>query len=354
MANAQIVLLGVSPLLLWNTLTARYGRYHILLFSVLGSMVCNIGGARCTSFGAQMATRVLTAFIISPPIGIGSGIVAELCPPEKRGQKIGWWVLLTIIGTPFGPFFMGFVVQHAGVQWIFWVFAIMNFVQAVAYLLFGEETLYFREEHAASPTPTGLRSLFPRKINPTPFTIRDALTPLLIARHYRILVPAIATGITFCYGNIMFVVEMPISFGEKFHFNAQQVGLQFISVIIGAVIGEQLSGPMSDYFLRTRQRSTGHSHPADRLWLAYIGFATTITGLLTWGFQLQKAETWNVTPCVGVAIGSFGNQIQSTILTAYAVDSHKEHSAAIGVLFNFVRLIYGFVCVAPGYIYLAC
>lgn len=294
-----------------------------------------------------MATRALTAFLISPPIGIGSGTVAELCPPEKRGQKLGWWVLLTIIGTPFGPFFMGFVVQHAGVPWIFWVFAIMNFVQAAAYLLFGEETLYIRDEARANPTQTGLKSLFPRKINPALFTIRDAFTPLLIARHYTILVPAIATGITFCYGNIMFVVEMPISFGEKFHFNAQQIGLQFISVIIGAVIGEQLSGPMSDYFLRARKRSTGHSQPADRLWLAYIGFATLMAGLLTWGFQLEKAKTWNVTPCVGVAIGSFGNQIQSTILTAYAVDSHKEHSAAIGVLFNFIRLIYGFVGVGP-------
>lgn len=312
-------------------------------------MVCNIGGARCVSFAGQMTTRVLTAFIISPPIGIGSGVVAELCPPEKRGQKLGWWVLMTVLGTPLGPFIMGFVVQHAGVHWIFWIFVIINFLQAVAYLLFGEETLYIRDSKNPCDTSSHsrLRSLLPRRINPAPFRARDAFAPILLVRHSRILVPAIATGITFCYGNIAFVVEMPISFGEKFNFNAQQIGLQFLSIIIGAVIGEQLSGPMSDAFLKARARArNGPPRPADRLWLAYIGFATLFAGILTWGFQLQKAETWNVTPCVGVAIASFGNQVQSTILTAYAVDSHKDLSAAIGVFVNFVRLIYGFVCSA--------
>ena len=295
-----------------------------------------------------MTTRVLTAFLISPPIGIGSGIVTELCPPEHRAQKLGWWVLMTILGTPCGPFIMGFVVQHAGVQWIFWIYVIINFLQLIAYLLLGEETLYIRDDESSHSNPVGFfRSLFPRRINPNPFTLKDAFAPLLLVRYPRILVPAVATGITFCYGNIAFVVEMPISFGEKFNFNAQQIGLQFISVIIGAVIGEQLSGPMSDYFMQTRKKLKGFTRPADRLWIAYIGFATLITGLLTWGFQLQKAKSWNVTPCVGVAIASFGNQVQSTILTAYAVDNHRELSAAIGVFFNFVRLVYGFVCFGP-------
>ena len=58
----------------------------------------------------------LTAFLISPPIGIGSGVITELCEPEERGKKLGWWMLLTTIGTPAGPFLMGFVTQHIGVS----------------------------------------------------------------------------------------------------------------------------------------------------------------------------------------------------------------------------------------------
>ena len=72
-------------------------------------------------------------------------------------------------------------------------------------------------------------------------------------------------------------------------------------------------------------------------------FSTVIAGLLTWGFQLEHASTWWVTPCVGAAIASFGNQIQTTILTTFAVESRRERAAEVGVFVNICRQIYGFV-----------
>lgn len=304
-------------------------------------MVCNIGGARCTSYGTQMATRVLTAFLISPPIGNGSGVITQLCEPEKRAQKIGWWTLMTTIGTPAGPFFMGFVIKHIGVQWIFWIFAVINFCQFLLYLAIGDETIYNpdneREQVGA------FSKMIPRQINSRQLSIRDFIAPFKLAQYPRILIAACAHAITFCYGNIALIVEMPIAFGEKFHFDAQQIGLQFIAIIIGCVLGEQVSGPMSDWYLRRVRQKRGHSCPADRLWLSYIAFATIIAGLLTWGFQLQHATTWNVTPCVGAAIASFGNQMQTTILTTFAVESKRESAAEVGIFVNICRQIYGFV-----------
>lgn len=326
---------------MWNPVTAIYGRYNVVLLSVLGSMVCNIGGARCTSYGAQMATRVLTAFLISPPIGNGSGVVTELCEPEHRAQKLGWWTLMTTIGTPAGPFLMGFVVQHIGVQWIFWIFTMINFGQFLLYLAIGDETIYNPENERRS---NGfLEKLRPRKISSHSLKLQDFIAPFALAQYPRVLIAACAHAITFCYANIAIIVEMPIAFGQRFHFNAQQIGLQFIAVIIGCVLGEQVSGPMSDWFLKWMRRTKGQSCPADRLWLSYIAFSTIFAGLLTWGFQLQHATEWNVTPCVGAAIASFGNQMQTTILTTFAVESKKERAAQVGILVNVCRQVYGFV-----------
>ncbi|CAG8122059.1 unnamed protein product [Penicillium olsonii] len=340
LTSVQILLLGLSPLI-WNPVTAIYGRYHVTLLSVLGSMVCNIGGARCTSYGAQMATRVLTAILISPPIGNGSGVITELCEPEHRGKKIGWWTLMTTIGTPFGPFFMGFVIKHIGVQWIFWIFAIVNFCQFLFYLAIGDETIYNPKNERKE---NGFWSkLVPRKISSRSLRPQDIVAPFTLAQHPRILVAAFAHAITFCYANIAIIVEMPIAFGEKFDFDAQQIGLQFIAIIIGCVLGEQISGPMCDWFMGRIRKSRGQSYPADRLWLSYIAFATIFAGLLTWGFQLQHATTWNVTPCVGAAIASFGNQMQTTILTTFAVESNKERASQVGVFVNVCRQIYGFL-----------
>lgn len=304
-------------------------------------MACNIGGARCTSYGGQMATRVLTAFFISPPIGNGSGVITQLCEPEKRAQKLGWWTLMTTIGTPAGPFFMGFVVKHIGVQWIFWIFAIINFCQFLLYLAIGDETIYNPDNVRRQVGILG--KMIPRKITSRSLSFRDFVAPLKMVKYPRVVIAACAHAVTFCYGNIALIVEMPIVFGERFNFDAQQIGLQFIAIIIGCVLGEQVSGPMSDWFLRRLRRKRGHSCPADRLWLSYIAFVTIITGLLTWGFQLQHATSWNVTPCVGAAIASFGNQMQTTILTTFAVESKKERAAEVGIFVNICRQIYGFV-----------
>ncbi|KAJ5704299.1 hypothetical protein N7493_011437 [Penicillium malachiteum] len=341
LTSFQILLLGLSPLI-WNPITAVYGRYNVSLLSVFGSMLCNIGGARCTTYGAQMVTRVLTAFLISPPIGIGSGVITELCEPEERGKKLGWWMLLTTIGTPAGPFLMGFVTQHIGIQWIFWIFAIINFVQLLFYLAFGDETVYHPDVQIEKTS--FFTKMKPRRLTKRTLSWYDFVAPLTLAKSPRVLVTACAHAITFCYGNIALIVEMPIAFGEKFNFNAQQIGLQFIAIIIGCVLGEQISGPGSDWFLQRIRKSKATSHPSDRLWLAYIAFSTIIAGLLTWGFQLKKAgTTWNVTPCIGAAIASFGNQMQTTILTTFAVESEKERASEVGVFVNVCRQIYGFI-----------
>ncbi|KAI9039540.1 MFS general substrate transporter [Aspergillus affinis] len=322
LTSIQILLLGLCPFI-WKPITSIYGRYHVFLFSVLESMVCNIGGARCTTYEAQMATRILTSILISPPIGIGSGVITELCEPEKRAQKLGWWMLMITLGTPSGPFIIGFVTKHIGIEWIFWIFAIINLVQFIAHMALGAETMYLPEFdnflRAGEAKKGVFDKLIPRRLDSRSLKTREFIEPIFLCRHYAVLIPAVAHSIIFCYGNIMLIVEMPIAFGEKFDFDAQQIGLQFIAIIIGCLLGEQLSGPLSDFFLRSLSKRKGYTRPLD------------------------KAQSWDVTPCIGAAIASFGNQVITTILISFAVDSYKEKSTNVGVCINLFRHIYGFI-----------
>lgn len=304
-------------------------------------MVCNIGGAFCTSYGSQMATRLLTAILISPPTGNGSGVITELSEPEKRAQKLGWWTLMITFGTPAGPFIMGFVVRHLGVQWIFWIYAIINFCQFVLFIAIGDETIYVPIDERGSTGPWA--KMIPRRIGSRQLKLQEIVSPFSLIKSPRILIMAWAHAVTFCYANIALIVEMPIVFGAKFDFDAQQIGLQFIAIIIGCTLGEQVSGPMSDRFLRYMQKGRESPNANDRLWLAYLAYAPVFAGLLTWGFQLQKATTWNVTPCIGAGIASFGNQMVMTLLTTYAVESKRERAGEIGIFINVFRQVYGFV-----------
>jgi MFS family permease len=295
-----------------------------------------------------MTSRILTAIFICPPLGIGSGVVTELFFKHERAQKMGWWTLMTTLGTPMGPFIMGFVVQHLNVNWIFVVLAIINFCQFLGYLFLDTETLYIPSNADVDLQRSQGRFTF-RRIDKDPFSVLDCLGPFYICKDLKIIIPACAYALVFCYANIAIIVEMPIIFGEKFGLDAQSIGLQYIALIIGSVLGEQLSGPLSDAFLNRYSRRTGHSHPVHRLWISYIGFLTVILGILVWGIQLQHAKqgVWNVTPLVGAGIASFGNQIITTTLITFAVDNYREKSADIGVIINFIRQVWGFVSQFP-------
>ncbi|KAL2218354.1 major facilitator superfamily domain-containing protein [Thermoascus aurantiacus ATCC 26904] len=343
--SAQILFLGLAPFF-WKPVSNRFGRRPVWLVSTLCSMVCNIGCAESKSYGAMMVCRILVAIFISPPVGIGSGVVTETFFQHERGQKMGIWTLLVTLGPPAGPFIMGFVTYHLGWRWVYWTFAIINGAQFVGYLFFGPETRYL------GPRPPGMTAfqaeyLRVRRIDPTPFTLRDFYQPLLLARYRSIVVPAVSYAIVFGFCSVLLTVEIPQLFGLKFEFNAQEIGLQFLSVIIGTVLGEQFGGPFSDFFMKRRTRALGGQRPAPefRLWSSYLGFACVVVGLVVFCVQLDRAVPlhWNVTPLVGIAIAAFGNQIVTTVLITYAIDCHHEHSASIGVFIGLVRQLWGFI-----------
>ena len=150
----------------------------------------------------------------------------------------------------------------------------------------------------------------------------------------------------FLFGSVMITVEVPQLFGPKFHFNTQQLGLQFLGTIIGSVIGEQLGGPLSDFWMNRRRRAlNARPAPEYRLWLSYSGYVLTIVGVVVFLVQIQNLPDlhYNVTPIIGAAIAGVGNQLVTTVLITYCVDCYPDDAASIGVFITFVRQTWGFI-----------
>jgi hypothetical protein len=79
-----------------------------------------------------------------------------------------------------------------------------------------------------------------RRIDPTPLTAWEFVQPLQYAKYARVVIPTVAYSMIYLFGSVLVSVEVPQLFGEKFHFNVQQLGLQFLGIIIGPAIGEQM------------------------------------------------------------------------------------------------------------------
>lgn len=341
-----IAILGGAPLF-WLPLSKRYGRRPIFLISLICSAIGNIGCAESPSYASMGVCRAIVAFFISPAMAIGSGIVKETFFKKERARYMGIWTLMVTLGVPMAPFIFGFVAQHVGYRWIFWVLAITNGVQFVLYLFLGPETRYLRQgiEHRSSDLKQEYFHF--GRIDPTALTIWEFVEPLSFFAKPCVLIPAVAYSMVFLFASVLITVEIPQLFGAKFHFDTQQLGYQFLGTIIGSVIGEVIGGNTSDYWMsrRTKKLEGVRPEPEFRLWLSYGGYLLSICGIVVFLVQIENAASlhWNVSPIIGAGIAGVGNQIITTVLITYAVDCYTEQAAAVGVFITFVRQMWGFI-----------
>ncbi|KAJ5160758.1 uncharacterized protein N7482_007762 [Penicillium canariense] len=340
-----IAILGGAPLF-WRPLSNRFGRRPIFLISLIGALIGNVGCGVSHSYGTMGLCRAITAFFISPAAALGSAVVAETFFKKDRARCMGYWTLMVTIGVPIAPFLFGFMVMRTGYRWIYWVLAITNGVQFVLYLFFGSESLYLRKEGAPAQVTSIKDSTFKfRRIDPAPLRAWDFIQPLSYVLKPCVFIPACAYAMIFLWGSIVLTILIPQVYPEKYGFNSQQIGLQFLGIIIGSVIGEQIGGLISDRWMALRQKKTGTPPAAEyRLWLSYIGHALTICGVVVFAVELgNSGSKWTVTPIVGAAIAAAGNQIVTTINITYSVDCYRADAASVGVFITFVRQTWGFI-----------
>ncbi|PYH47064.1 putative MFS multidrug transporter [Aspergillus saccharolyticus JOP 1030-1] len=347
LTSLQIAILGGAPLL-WKPLSNRFGRRPIFLLSLVLSCVCNIGCARSPDYASMAACRALVSFFISPAMAIGSAVVTEMFFRHQRARYMGIWAVMVTLGVPIGPFIFGFVTERVGYRWIYWVLAITNAVEFLLYLPFGPETRYIGTDHAASQTTTFHREYlsFFTRIDPTPLSLSEFLHPLTLFTNIPVLIAAVAYAMIFLFGSVMNSVEVPQLLQTKFGLTAQQLGLQFLGLIIGSLLGEQLGGIVSDKWMALRARRTGHQPPPEyRLWLSYLGYVVTMAGMVVFLVCTAQATEgkWSVAPVVGTAIAACGNQVVTTVLITYAVDTYPADAGSVGVFINFVRSTWGFI-----------
>ncbi|OJJ31051.1 hypothetical protein ASPWEDRAFT_119892 [Aspergillus wentii DTO 134E9] len=344
LTSLQIAILGGAPLL-WKPLSNRFGRRPVFLLSTILSLFCNVGCAKSPTYTSMAACRALTAFFISPASAIGSAVVAETFFKRERAKYMGIWTLLITLGVPVGPFIFGFVAYRVGYRWIFWVLAMTNAAQFILYIFFGPETRYLGGSNQSQASDLKAQYFSFHRIDPSPLRLSEFFHPLALFMKPTVLIPAVAYAMVFLFGSVLITVEVPQLLQAKFGLNTQQLGLQFLGVIIGSVLGEQVGGSMSDFWMNHRARKIQQRpEPEYRLWLSYPGTLLAIAGTVVFLVCTEQAPGhWVVPPIIGTGISAFGNQIVTTVMITYAVDSYPQDAGSVGVFITFVRQIWGFI-----------
>lgn len=277
---------------------------------------------------------------------------------------------LVSLGPPVGPFIMGFVAQRAGWEWIYWIFAIVSAVQFILYLFFSSETRYLVSSERPStssdiPKSSWKKKYLPfRRIDPAPFTLMEMYQPFLMAKHIRILLAICSHTMIFNLSAAMLTVEIPQLFAARFGFNSEQIGLQFLGIIVGTILGEVFNA-VSHRLLKSRstQKDQSSTVKLDKyLQVSYIGFICMSIGLVMFCILLDQTAPmqYNVRPIIGIGIAGFGNQVVSNFLvncklSVFAIltentnggidviQLHSEQAALTSVLLGVIRQTWCFI-----------
>jgi hypothetical protein len=131
---------------------------------------------------------------------------------------------------------------------------------------------------------------------------------------------------------------------QIYTFNALQTGLVYISPFVGGILGSAVAGRVSDTIVKAMARRNGGLYePEFRLVMAIPIAATTVIGLMGFGWSAQVHDHWMV-PTAFFGIISFGCTMGSTTSITFCVDSYRQYAGEALVTLNFSKnVLHGLV-----------
>lgn len=326
---------AVGPLVV-APLSELYGRlpvYHVCTFFFL---VFTIACGVSTSLPMIIVMRFLAGLAGSCPLTVGSGTIADCFRQEERGFVMSAWTSPILLGPTLGPIVGGYVsASSLGWRWNFYILAIMTglvFVLTVVVLsetyppvLLQRKAKKLREE-TGNPNlraPSEVTGKSPRQIlllsivRPTKMLTLSPIVFLLS------LFIAVIYGILY----IMFST-MTVIFQEQYNIRNGNVGLTFLGLGLGQMIGLVIFASTSDRQLKKRAALNGGvMTPEMRLpFMLHTSLATPI-GLLIYGWSAQYKVQW-IVPIIGTTFISIGMICAFMPCGTYLVDAFTAYAAS--------------------------
>ncbi|KAG8752407.1 hypothetical protein FRC12_011991 [Ceratobasidium sp. 428] len=272
------------------------------------------------------------------------GTLADIWDVEERGVAMAIFSASIFVGPCVGPLIGGFIGETIGWRWIYWVLFIFVGVVFIATVLLMPETLssvLLRRRAERLRKETGDETLKSEaellqvsmadkvKISLTRPLILLATEPLLIC---------MSGYLTFIYSLLyLFFFAYPIVFIPK-GFNAGEIGLTFIGVMIGILIAMLLL-PVQEKAYRKVCSKRGLV-PEARLPFMMFGSILLPFSLFIFAWTSMPHVHWIGATIAGVP---FGTAMVTVYISAnsYIIDTYQRYTASAVAAKTFLRSIVG-------------
>ncbi|TRX91577.1 hypothetical protein FHL15_007582 [Xylaria flabelliformis] len=345
-------------------LSEIYGRVPVYHVCNVGFVAFSVACALAPSLDSLIAFRFLAGVFGVAPITNGGGTIADMVEQKHRGTVLAVYSVGPLLGPIIGPIAGGFLSNAKGWRWNFWLLAIISgFITIV--MLFAMEESYapviMKRKAARLRKETGnelLRSKLDIGLSPRDFFKRGALRPAKLFIYSPIVaITALYTAVTYGYLYVQFTTMTEV-FMNQYGFSTSSVGLSFLGLGVGSLIGVFIYSGTSDKYIRRKAaeadklaEETGKEKkgmkPEYRLPLLPLGGICVPIGLFIYGWTAEKKVHW-IVPIIGTAFGGVGNIFVFFSIQTYLVDAFTIYAASALASNTIIRSVAGAVLPLAG------
>lgn len=247
------------------------------------------------------------------------------------------------IGPSIGPLIGGFINQNTSWRWTFWLLIIWSgFILASLYFFVPEtyHPVLLRERAIALREQTG----DPRYRAPIEKMDRSITRTVLwsCTRPFQLLIfePMVLLLCTFTAVLLgvlyLFFQAFPLVFSRVYHFDLQMVGLTFLGLLVGMVIGT-LSDPLwTKNYRRLVAKNGGVSEPEFRLPPAMAGAVFVPIGLFWFAWTTVQSVHW-IVPIIASVFFGIGTLLVFSGVFTFLVDAYPLYAASALAANSFIR-----------------
>lgn len=310
--SVYILGFAIGPLII-APMSELYGRIWLYNICNLLFVIFNIACALSKSMGMLIAFRFLAGCAGSAPLTLGGGTIADMFPQQQRAGAMAIWSMGPLLGPVVGPVCGGFLVEAMSWRWVFWILAIFGGAFGLLLLVVGRETyapILLEKKAEALRKETGnldYRSKLAKDIPPREVFIRAIARPMKML-FLSPIVGLMSLYIAINYGILyLFFTTITFVFEGQYHFSSGSVGLSYLGVGVGMIVGMAVLGVVSDKIIR-KQQTKGNVKPEHRLPLILTlpGAIGLPIGTFIYGWTTQYTVHW-IVPIIATAFIGLGN-----------------------------------------------
>ncbi|KAK9461990.1 major facilitator superfamily domain-containing protein [Lipomyces oligophaga] len=335
--------MGAGPMF-YAPLSEFYGRRIIYIISFFFYIVFQFPIAFSKNITAVLVNRLLAGLSGSAFMSVAGGTVSDLFQKSQLGKPMMAFTAAPFLGPSIGPLMGDFIVHGCGWRWVFYIMIIWSFVMTLLIVFCVPETyapVLLRRKAQRIRKQTGDFS----NIAPIELIDRSVLATVLfsVRRPFELLFlepmvfclclfTSIILGIMY-----LFFQAFTLVFENNHGFKPQHVGLSFMGLLTGIILGV-LTEPFwkRNYDRLSQTRGNGVGKPEYRLPQAMAGGVFTPIGMFWFAFTTYKGIHY-IVPIIGSVPFGFGIILVFSGVFTYLVEAYRPYSASALAANGFLR-----------------